>query len=159
MKLRVNEAQRWPAIVVAVLVGQIVFGLWMARLAGSDPHFAIEPDYYTRAVQWDQTMAQARRNQRLGWHATATLSRNGVHDAVLHVALTDSLGARVHVDSAQCSALPVAHANRVATLTLQSDTAGYRADIAGGATGLWDISVRAVRNGDTFTATIRTEAP
>ena len=39
----------------------------MAIVAVRDPHFATEPDYYQKAIRWDQTQAQAATNQRLGY--------------------------------------------------------------------------------------------
>jgi hypothetical protein len=37
------KLQPWPTAIVAVLVTQICFGIWMARVAGNDPNFAIAP--------------------------------------------------------------------------------------------------------------------
>lgn len=37
------------------------------RIASNDPSFAVEPDYYAKAVAFDSTMAQQRRNLALGW--------------------------------------------------------------------------------------------
>ena len=160
MKFGLTDAQRWPTIIITVLVAQIGFGIWMARLAGSDPHFAIEPDYYNKAVNWDARMAQSRADRALGWQSTATLSRGTSGAGILDVSLTDSLGTAVVADSVLVEAMPVAHAQRVTRLTLTSEGAGYRGTLPdAGTAGLWEVRVRALRGRDIFTANVRAEMP
>ncbi len=157
MNLAIPESRRWPIIIVTVLVAQMGFGVWMARLAGSDPHYAVEPDYYARAVNWDSTMAQSRRDRALGWGAAATLTRGGGRSASLQIALVDSLGAALEVDTVQVEALAVAHASIIDRLTLAPTGLAYSATIADAGAGLWEVRVRAVRGADVFTAKLRTE--
>lgn len=157
MRLSLSPAKRWPTIIVAVLATQLVFGVWMARVAGSDPNHAVEPDYYARAVNWDSTMAQARRDRALGWRATTTLSRAEGRGAVLQVALVDSLGTALQVDSMHADALAIAHADVIERLMLTPTGAAYAGRIANAGAGLWEVQVRAVRGTDVFTAKLRTE--
>jgi nitrogen fixation protein FixH len=157
MNLAIAEARRWPIIIVAVLVAQMGFGIWMARVAGGDPHYAVEPDYYARAVNWDSTMAQSRRDRALGWNAAATLIRTSAHGAALQIALVDSLGVALQVDSVHVEALAVAHASAIHRLTLTPDGPAYGATIGDAGTGLWELRLRAVRGPDVFTAKLRTE--
>ena len=88
MKRAISGAQLWPAAIIAVLVGQVGFGLWMSHVANDDPHFAVEPNYYARAVNWDATMAQSRLDRALGWQAVATLTRAKGTAATLRIALS-----------------------------------------------------------------------
>jgi len=157
MNLVIPEARRWPIIIVAVLVAQMGFGVWMVRLAGSDPHHAVEPDYYARAVNWDSTMAQSRRDRALGWDAATTLTRSRGRSASLQIALVDSLGAALQVDTVQVEALAVAHAGTIDRLTLTRSGLAYGATIADAGAGLWEVRVRAVHGADVFTAMLRTE--
>ena len=157
MKLTIPGARLWPAAIIAVLVGQVGFGLWMSHVANDDPHFAVEPNYYARAVNWDATMAQSRRDRALGWQAVATLTRATGTAATLRIALTDSTGARVVADSVAVEALAIARSTVVDTLPLVRDSAGYSVPIAVAARGLWEIQLRAVRVHDVFTAKLRTE--
>lgn len=157
MKVALTSAQRWPAAIIAVLVGQVGFGLWMSHVANDDPHFAVEPNYYARAVNWDATMAQSRRDRALGWQAVATLTRAAGTGATLRIVLTDSTGAHVVADSVTVEALAIARSTVVDTVPLARDSAGYTAPIAVAARGLWEIQLRAVRMHDVFTAKLRTE--
>jgi nitrogen fixation protein FixH len=157
MRLAISPSQRWPIIIVTVLVLQMVFGVWMARIAGSDPHHAVEPDYYNRAVNWDSAMAQSRRDRALGWKSTAEMTRSSGGAAVLQIALVDSLGAAVAVDSVSAEALAVSHAGRINRVALSPRSDSYVGAIAEAAPGLWDVQLRAVRGADVFTAKLRTE--
>jgi nitrogen fixation protein FixH len=157
MRLSLTPAQRWPTIIITVLAAQMAFGVWMARVAGSDPHHAVEPDYYARAVNWDSTMAQARRDRALGWNAATTLTRATGHAATLQVAIVDSLGAALQMDSLHVEALAIAHAGTIDRMTLAPAGAAYTGLIADARAGLWEVQVRAVRGADVFTAKLRTE--
>jgi len=157
MRFAITDANRWPIAIVAVLVAQVAFGIWMARVANGDPHFAIEPNYYARAVNWDSTMAQARRDRALGWKAAATMQRENGTVASLHVTLTDATGQPVHAESVTATALSVAHAGVIDTLMLTPDATGYTAPVGRAERGLWEVEVRAWRGRDLFTAKLRPE--
>lgn len=157
MKLAITAANRWPLAITTVLVGQVVFGIWMARVANSDPHFAVEPNYYAKAINWDATMAQSRADKALGWKSAVHITRTDGAGAVLRLTLKDSTGAFVHADSVTVHALAIAHSLRVNALTLTPDAAGYTVSLPMAGTGLWEVDVRAVRGADVFTSTLRTE--
>lgn len=157
MKLALTSAQRWPAAIVAVLLAQVVFGAWMSHVASDDPHFAVEPNYYARAVNWDSTMAQARVDQATGWRATATLTRAAGSPAILHIALVDSVGAAAVADTVTAELRAIAHSNDVTRLTLTRDSTGYSASVADAGHGLWDVQLRAIHRRALFTAKLRTE--
>jgi nitrogen fixation protein FixH len=157
MKLAITSANRWPAAIIAVLLGQVAFGVWMMRVAGNDPHFAVEPNYYARAVNWDATMAQSRLDKALGWKATTTLTRGAGTAATLHVVLVDSTGAAVKADSVSAEAIAIAHAGTVDRVAMTADGTGYAGPIPTAGNGLWEVEVRAKRGADLFTAKLRTE--
>lgn len=159
MNFRITAANRWPVAIVAVLISQVIFGIWMAKVAGNDPHFAIEPNYYARAVDWDATMAQSRRDKALGWRATATLTRGTLGSGTLQLSLIDSSGGAVRADSVTVQALAVAHASQVDSLTLRAVPNGYAAPVPHVTAGLWELRVRAVHGADVFTAKLRTDVP
>ena len=67
----------WPWFVAALLAATAVGQGIMLYAATHDPTFAVVPDYYERAVAWDSTLAIEEASDALGWHATATLTRDG----------------------------------------------------------------------------------
>jgi len=149
--------QPWPIAIVTVLLAQMLFGVWMARLASSDPHFAVEPDYYARAVNWDETMSQSRRDRALGWRVNATIVRASPDSTVLRIAITDSTGAPVMVDSIVGEALAVAHAAQINTLRLERDGDHWTVPVPHAVSGLWEIRLRAVLGAELFTSLQRVE--
>jgi nitrogen fixation protein FixH len=157
MKLAITDANRWPVAITAVLIAQVAFGVWMSHVASDDPHFAVEPNYYARAVNWDATMAQSRADKALGWKSAATLKRTTGTAATLHVTLVDSAGAAVIADSVSVAAVAIAHSNTVNALRLAPDGTGYSVAVPVAGTGLWEVQLRAVRGKDVFTHILRTE--
>ena len=69
-----KKGMGWPIGVAVILGTTVVANLVVMRLANNDPAFAIEPDYYKKAVAFDSTFAEERRSLELGWTATSTLA-------------------------------------------------------------------------------------
>jgi nitrogen fixation protein FixH len=156
----IRKDRVWPTIVLTVLGGYVAFGLIAARVASHDPNFAIEPDYYRKAVAWDSTLAQARRSAALGWRLTPTLGPIGDGTAApLAVDLRDSTGAVVAGARVSVEARPIAHADDVvrATLTARDDGA-YATRLPLERAGLWELHVDATRGADRYETTVRMDA-
>ena len=157
MTISRSESYRWPVAIVGILFAQVAFGVWMARLAGADP-VAVEPEYYKRAVAWDTTMAQARRDRALGWTAAASLTAGTGAGATLRVTVADSAGTPVVADSARIEAFAVAHSKYPVTLPLTRTADGLlTAEIPTAVRGLWEVRLHATRGADVFTAKLRTD--
>jgi nitrogen fixation protein FixH len=156
----VRKERIWPTIVVVVLGGYLVFGIVAARVASHDPNFAIEPDYYRKAVAWDSTLAQDRRSVALGWHLTPTLGPIGDGTAaLLAFEFRDSGGALVTEAHVSVEARQVAHADVVvrATLAVRDDGA-YAAHLPLARAGLWEFRVVATHGADRFATSVRMDA-
>lgn len=67
----------WPLLIVGLLAIPIVAGGYLAYQATHDAGFALEADYYRKAVGWDAQMAQEVVNAQLGWQATMTAKPAG----------------------------------------------------------------------------------
>lgn len=151
----------WPTLIIAALGGNLILGAVMIRVAAGDTHFAVEPDYYRKAVGWDSTMAQADRNNVLGWHAVPSLGaiRAGANDTLAITLRTDAgvavTGAKVTIE-----AMPVAYANEVVRAALAADhePGRYVAAVPMSRAGLWEVRLRAVRGAERFTTNLRLEA-
>ena len=150
----------WPTIVIAVLVIDVVVGLVLIRVATSDPHAAIEADYYQKAVTWDSTLAQASRNSALGWTLDPTLGAiSASHEAPFTLLLHDGTGAVVTGASILIEAMQVAHADDIVRAALlATPNGGYGAALPIGRPGLWEVRIVATRGSDRFTADIRLDA-
>jgi nitrogen fixation protein FixH len=149
----------WPIGVTVILTATVALNLWVLRVAGDDPSFAIEPDYYQKAVAWDSTMAQMRENAALGWHLSPTLGAFGPGEgARLHVTLTDATGAEIPGATVQVAAFFNARANDVIDTTLAPDSTGYGGTLAVEHRGVWELQFDVRRGAQRFTSTSRVEA-
>ncbi len=150
----------WPAIIVLLLGGFGGGTIVLARIASSDPHAAIEPDYYKKAVAWDSTMAQERRNAALAWRVEPALPAIGVaRTTELAMRVLDASGAPVTGASVHVEAMAVSQADSAVRATLSEGSAGqYAAPVAIRQAGLWELRVSVVRGADKFTTNIRLDA-
>ena len=142
----------WIAFVVGLLVTNAVAMGAMIAQAG-DPTPRVLPDYYKKAVAFDETIAERRASAELGWVATVT--RTG-RDA--QVVLADAAGAPVAGAAVDVTIRPRSRADRLAAVTLTEAAPGrYAAAFAPGQRGLHEIEVRATRGAERFVTTAVTE--
>ncbi len=142
----------WPAIVVGILGLTVAGNLWVMRIAKADPSFAIEQDYYQRAVNYDARRGIEQRSDRLGWHLDLRAGPIGPTGAMLSVMLRDSTDAPV--DSAQVVVrlTRVARSQTVIPVSLRPVAGGYEAVVPIDAAGLWDVALEARRGPARFVA-------
>ncbi len=147
----------WPGIVVCLLGANVVGTLYATHLAGNDPHAAVEPDYYQKAVGWDSTMAQERRNEVLGWQVTPSLGAIGTaRTSTIGLSVLDGAGRPVTGASVHVDAVAVMQADSVVRATLDDLGSGaYGAPLAIRRTGLWEVHVSVVRGAERYTRTLR----
>jgi hypothetical protein len=141
------------ALPVLVVVGA---NFALVFLATSDPSFAVEEDYYRKALAWDQKLEQDRRNAELGWELSFEvapgLSPDGTRAIV--AGLTDSSGARIENADVRLHAFHNARASLVLEATLvRGKEAGYAASLPIRNPGLWEFRFEAVRGEDRLTHT------
>lgn len=154
-----TKGLRWPIGIAAILALTVAGNIALYYVAGDDPSFVIEPDYYAKAVAWDSTLAQARRNATLGWRLSPALTGYSTRDgALLSVALTDSVGRALSGATVKVSALYVARAAHVIESSLKPDRGGYSTRLAVDHRGEWELRFDVRRGTDHFTATMRIEA-
>ncbi len=142
----------WPVIIVCLLAIPVIAGGYLAYKATHDPTFAIESDYYRKAVAWDATMAQEQANAKLGWTAAATTQRAGDKLDVA-VQLADKAGAVVPAATVHLDGFFLARSQEVqgADAVLGAD-GRYHALLALPHAGLHEVRMRASRGTDVFTA-------
>ncbi|MEO7360161.1 MAG: FixH family protein, partial [Gemmatimonadaceae bacterium] len=151
----------WPIGITAILATSVIGNLIMMRVANNDPSFAIEDNYYQRAVDFDTTMQQQRRSDALGW--TATVAIDGVRGGagLLRVQLSDSSALPITADSVIAVAFFNARANERARLILTHepiDSPGaYQHAIAVAHPGQWEVQIGAWRGHEHFVLSTRVE--
>ena len=157
-----TAARWWPAALVAVLVVTVAANFALLWTASSDPSFAVEPDYYQRAVQWDSTVARRARSDALHWRAIVQLAPPDGGQATILVTLTTADGTPVDSADVRVEASHNADgANLHEARLLPTGPGLYTARIPSTAMGLWRVDLTAARGPDHFVqrATVDNGAP
>ena len=154
-----NAATRWPVGISLVLAATVAGNAVLYYVAGADPSFAIEPNYYAKAVAWDSTAAQARRSTALGWQLSPALTPFvPSRGARLSVSLADSTGAPITDAIVKVSALYNARAGTVLESTLRPDSSGYSTMLGVAHGGQWELRFDVTRRGQHYTSAVRVDA-
>ena len=150
----------WPVGLAALLVGSAGANIALVVITSRDASFAVEPDYYAKALAWDETMAQQARNEALGWSLGLRVEPTGERGRMaVIVGLSDGAGAPLPGARIAIEALHNARASRVLTAILEPRGLGYTALMPLARPGLWEFRVRATRGPDIFTATLMRDVP
>ena len=153
-----SKAGSFWAWVPALLLGSMFIGLGtLAYVAIDDPNFALEPNYFDKAIHWVQSQADARASRAMGLKLTLAplvVASNGQVSLTLTIADRANLpllGAAVQVE-----AFPNAFASRIETLTLRETAPGvYTGQLAHGLSGLWELRVALQHGATTYHEVLR----
>lgn len=149
----------WPIGICGVLAITVGVNLYLFYVAGDDPSMVIEPNYYAKAIVWDSTLAQSRRNQALGWRLSPSLDAFSAKDgARLSVRLVDSTGTPISDATVKVSALYNARADVILESTLAPAADGYATKIKVDHGGEWELRFDVTRGAERFTSTQRVDA-
>jgi nitrogen fixation protein FixH len=147
----VTGARWWPAALAGVLAVTVLGNIAVYWIANDDPSFAVEPNYYQRAVDWDSTMAQRARSAALGWAADVVLAPPTGDQATLQVRLRNRDGAALDSADVRAEASFNARGADLFEVRLTPVGAGLYAGILPSArVGLWRVDLSAVRGADRF---------
>jgi hypothetical protein len=146
----------WPVAIVALLVGSAGANIAFMIVANRDATFAVEPDYYRKAVEWDRTMAQESRNAELGWTVSARLEPADAGRARLFALVRDRAGAPLSGAAVRVEAFPSARAREIAGVALEPTRGAgvYTGLLPSARPGLWELRVQVTRGTDVFTRTL-----
>ena len=150
----------WPWLLGALMAVVIGANLALVYLATSDPSFAVEEDYYRKALDWDGKRQQDARNAALGWHVDLDVAGTRSADGRVAIVarLRDSAGRPIEDARVRLEAFHNARAARI-----------FRADLARGSgaeyttalplrrPGLWEFRIVASRGAERFTRTATKE--
>ena len=157
-----KTGRHWPFLLVGLLASGVGANLYFLARALDDPSFAVEPDYYAKAVAWDAHQAQERTNALLGWRLRIDVGGADPSTGRAHVSatLTDRDGVPVAGAIFDLEAFHNARAGDVLKATLR-ETNGhdYVAELPILRPGLWEFRVAAARGKDTYTAVVDQDVP
>ncbi len=149
----------WMLLPVLLLVTSVSGWLVMVSIAVDDPGFAVEPDYYKKAANFDDVIEQRAENKRLGYLvAVDSLASSGPSEARLVLSIKDRLGAELTDVRVMVEALPVARAFDVQKVELERGADGaFSAVLSRPRLGLWEVRVTIERGAERFTEVLRPE--
>ncbi len=150
----------WPIAIAFVLIASAASNILVMFVAKGDPAFAVEPDYYAKAVDWDATMAQSSKNTALGWQVSGAMSLSQAEQVgKVTLTLQDASGSPLTGASVEVEAMHNARSADRRTLALVPMQPGvYWAPIDARRPGEWELRVKATRGGDVFTHSLRVDA-
>src|SRR5688572_28616544 len=107
---------RWALFPIGLLGILVSVQAVLFSLSRNDPSFAVEPDYYRKAVSWDQHAKQLATSARLGWQPSFdVVSADG--RASLRLTLVDKDAKPVADAAIGLTTFPNARANLIQTLS------------------------------------------
>jgi len=141
-----KPAARWTLWIAGLLVGNLAAVSVLITLSSGDTERRVVPNYYARALAWDQTELLEQQSEQLGWQATVDLGNQQVAVTLVDRAGEPLTGARVMVSAHPRGRLDV----NVAAPLAEVAPGVYHAAPRLKQPGLWDVTVHAARGHDAF---------
>lgn len=150
--MKINPGILWPTVIASALAIHVIGSLVMVYFATTNESYAVEPDYYQKALAWNDKRAQDQVNAELGWRFdfVVTPAAPG-QDPTLSVELTGSDGSPVTGAEINVEAFANARRNDVLTATLTASATGYETNLPMRRNGLWEFRFQVTRDSELFT--------
>ena len=153
-----DKGSFWVWVPVALLAASTLGVGSLAMIAVRDPNFALEPNYYDRALHWDRTQAQAADNQRLAYRIELVpgIAADALGNATLRVRVSDANGRDAKDATVRATAFANAYAAEQTALDFQRMEPGmYAARLTARHLGLWEFRLVVTQGSDRVTRTLR----
>ncbi len=137
-----TPAVRWPAAILGLIGLNMCLVAVTIYYATSDPSAAVEPDYYRKALAWDQIARERAASQRLGWSCSIEF----ITPDQIQLALRDRGGGGVSGARVVATAFAeVRAANRITLDLDEVEPARYGAVFTPDRPGRWRFQIEARR--------------
>ncbi|NJK89058.1 MAG: hypothetical protein HC923_06405 [Myxococcales bacterium] len=139
MKISLKDGRWFPLMLAAILLTSVGANIYLIVRATNDPSFAVEPDYYQKAVNWDRAKAERSASDALGWQMELNADTTS-----LRISLRDRLGRPIDGAFVEVEAFHNARANeRLRGKLLPVGRGEYVLDQRFERAGLWEFRVAA----------------
>lgn len=146
---------RWPLLVVGFLALSVGFNVYLMAKARGDRAFAVESDYYQKAMHWDERVQREADSQALGWTVSVDLVP-GRSAPALTFTVRDRDGRPVEGATGTVRARHNARANDVLQSAVSPREPGvYGAELEMKRMGLWEIELALERGTEKFQTIVR----
>ncbi len=160
---KIESTTRWPIwalFPVGLLALLLTIQVFMVSVATNDPAFAVEEDYYRRAVEWDRHAAQLATNRQLAWDVAWAVAARSERIGQLEVRLENPNGRPIADASVELVAFPNARSSQRQTLKARELTPGhYATPFELTHPGLWEFRLTAQAGGQKFTSVKQLDVP
>ncbi len=154
--MKLKPALTWPVIIGGLLTAHVLGMLTFVWIANSNASYAVEKDYYDKAIHWDDSRRQAAVNAALGWTVDVSVDRDGPTGPVLVVRLNGPEGP-VQNAVLNVEAFHMARSDDVLAARLAEVESGlYTAALPMRHNGKWELRFTADRGAEHFTHTVKT---
>lgn len=148
----------WAFVPAGLLITMLAGLLTLATIAADDPSFAVESDYYKKAVSWDRELEQQGENARLARKVTLETRSLPKQTVALALRVTDARGEPLDGAKVELEAFPNARAGQRQRLVFTEGLHGaYSAELPLTRTGLWELRLTVSRGEDRTTHVMRVE--
>jgi nitrogen fixation protein FixH len=155
--------RRWPffvmpGVIAGLLGGHIVFIILAITLATGDRSFAVVPDYYQKAVDWDQRQADLTASDDLGWQVDLTPSEQVDDPGKRRVVVSarDGAGQPIAGATARLHYYHLARAGEHRSAELAEVLPGqYTAELPMSAQGRWSLEIELQRGTERYVESIQ----
>jgi len=144
---------RWTAVIAGFFIIQAVIWAVAIVLTNNDSSHAVVPDYDQKGQAWNETAAERRASEKLGW--TANIAVDPEEDSLglraIRIGLKDRQQQPIDSADMEITLFHRAHAARAETLHAEQDNSGrYAIKARMKSDGLWQFRLRAKRGSDVF---------
>ena len=151
-----KKGSLWPWIIAGALALHVIASLVVVFVATSNPSYAVEEDYYQKALHWNDKRAQDRTNEELGWILNLTVRPTATpgEQPTLEVHLADAGGEPV--DGAVVAVETFHNTRADDILRARLDPVGegvYRTTLPMRHNGRWELRFTVDHGQDHFTHT------
>lgn len=130
----------WPGMVVVFILGNVTVCAITVTVATRAGDRGVEPGYYQKAMNWDQTVAAKEASERLGWRIVFSDPPAVGHP--LRVRVLDANGLEVENARISLEAFHHATASKRVEVTLSRDAGvadAVATDLTLDRAGLWEF--------------------
>ena len=146
-----KKGWQWPVAICAFLGLTVVVDLTTLYVASTHPTLAAEPDYYEKALRWDEEQAQLAASDKLGWRVEVVefVKRPGGFTEV-SVQWLDRDGQPLTDAAPALETFHVTRPKNIVTADLEEKAPGLYIGQLTQATrpGLWQLNFRCQRGND-----------
>ncbi len=143
-------------MIAGALALHVVVSLVVVYVATSDPSYAVEENYYQKAVAWDEKRAQDRTNEDLGWLLEFAVEPPALpgKQPTLEVNLLDAHDEPLTGATVTVEAFHNARGDDIIRgVMTEAGEAVYRASLPMRRNGRWELRFTVDRGGNHFTHT------